>query len=52
MLFHWQIVVLGQIGLNLYANAIKLMKFVENMDQDEKAIYLDYPIQKEFITKL
>ena len=52
MLFHWQIVVIGQIGEKLHAIAIKLMKFVENMDQDQKAIYLDYPFQKEIMAQL
>jgi len=28
------------------------MKFVENMDQDQKAIYLDYIFQKEIIAQL
>ena len=28
------------------------MKFVENMDQDQKAIYLDYPFQKEIVAQL
>jgi|TARA_B110000438_G_C15281925_1_gene423045 hypothetical protein len=52
MLFHWQIVVIGQIGGKFHAIAIKLMKFVENMDQDQKAIYLDYIFQKEIIAQL
>ena len=52
MLFHWQIVVIGQIGKNIHAIATKLMKFVENMDQDQKAIYLDYIFQKEIIAQL
>jgi len=28
------------------------MKFVENIDQDQKAIYLDYIFQKEIMAQL
>ena len=28
------------------------MQWVDNMDQDQKAIYLDYIFQKEIVTKL
>ena len=49
MLFHWQIVVIGQIGEKLHAIAIKL---IDNMDQDQKAIYLDYIFQKEIMAQL
>jgi|LWDU01.1.fsa_nt_gi hypothetical protein len=43
---------LGKHALNFHAIANKFMKFVTNMDQDQKAIYLDYPFQKAIVAQL
>ena len=52
MLIHWQIAVLGKHVLNFHAISIKLMQWVDNIDQDQKAIYLDYPFQKAIVAQL